>query len=129
MVLLRLVTNNSIQHKILLCVLLSLIGICIAIALPPLDAEVFRAVEAKEQEVPGIFGKGGAVALAFGLIGMGFAAGSLVGPVLAGFIRLRAGWGAMGWALGLITGVSSLPTLLFMGGWILSSDQEPSLPA
>lgn len=119
MVLLRLVTDNSIQHKILLCTLLSLIGVCIAIALPPLDAEVFRAVEEKEQETPNIFGKGGTVALAFGLTSMGFAAGNLVGPVFAGFIRLQAGWGAMGWALGLITGVSSLPTLFFMGGWIL----------
>ncbi len=119
LVLLRLVTHNSMPQKVLLCALLSLVGICLAIVLPPLDAEVFHAVDEKEKQVPGIFGKGGAVALAFGLTNMGFATGSLVGPFLAGFIRQNAGWGTMGWVLGLVTGVSSLPILFFMGGWIL----------
>lgn len=125
MVLLGCVTDNSVQHQVLLCTLLSLIGVCIVIALPPLDAEVFRAVEEKEQETLSIFGKGGAVGLAFGLASMGFAAGSLVGPVFAGFIRLQAGWGTMSWALGLMAGATSLPTLLFMGGWI---SREPVRP-
>jgi MFS family permease len=59
---------------------------------------------------------------------MGFAAGSLIGPFFAGFIRQQVGWGTMGWALGLVTGVSAIPILLFMGGWILrepvSSEDE-----
>ncbi|CAI7570339.1 unnamed protein product [Penicillium bialowiezense] len=119
MVLLRLVTDRSMQHKILLCALLALVGLCFAVAMPPLVAETFHAVKEKEDETPGIFGRGGAMALAFGLVNMGFAAGALIGPFFAGFIRQSAGWGTMGWALGLIAGVSSVPILLFLGGWML----------
>ncbi|KAJ6051335.1 uncharacterized protein N7446_005967 [Penicillium canescens] len=119
MTLLRLVTDNTMQHKILLCALLALLGLCFAVAMPPIVAEVFYAVQEKEDETPDIFGRGGAMALAFGLSNMGFAAGSLIGPFFAGFIRQEAGWGTMGWAMGLIVGVSALPVLLFLGGWIL----------
>lgn len=119
MTLLRLVTDNTMQHKILLCALLALLGLCFAAAMPPIVAEVFYAVQEKEDETPDIFGRGGAMALAFGLSNMGFAAGSLIGPFFAGFIRQKAGWGTMGWALGLIVGVSALPVFLFLGGWIL----------
>ncbi|KAK9358382.1 major facilitator superfamily domain-containing protein [Lipomyces starkeyi] len=132
MVLLRLVTDNSMQHKILLCALLALLGLCFAVVLPPLDAEVFHAVKEKEDQTPDLFGRGGAMALAFGLSNMGFAAGSLIGPVFAGFIRQQAGWGTMGWALGLMAGVSSIPILLFLGGWILGepvrSGDEAQVP-
>ncbi|KAJ5268782.1 hypothetical protein N7497_010490 [Penicillium chrysogenum] len=119
MVLLRFVTDNSMQHKVLLCALLACVGLCFAVAMPPLITEVFFAVKDKEDKTPDIFGRGGAMALAFGLSNMGFAAGSLIGPFFAGFIRQEAGWGAMGWALGLIAGISSIPILLFVGGWIL----------
>ncbi|KAF7585452.1 hypothetical protein BBP40_010891 [Aspergillus hancockii] len=119
LILLRLVTDNSIHHKFLLCAILALLGLCFAVALPPLDLEVFHAVKAKEGQDPNASGQGGDIALAYGLTNMGFAAGSLVGPFFAGFIRQQAGWGTMGWALGLIASVSAIPTLLFMGGWIL----------
>lgn len=118
-VLLRLVTENTMHHKILLCALLALLGVCLAVVMTPLVAEVFHAVKEKEDESPNIFGRGGAMALAFGLSNMGFAAGSLIGPFFAGFIRQSAGWGTMGWAMGLISGVTALPSLLFIGGWIL----------
>ncbi|KAJ6118596.1 Tetracycline resistance protein TetA/multidrug resistance protein MdtG [Penicillium samsonianum] len=131
MVLLRFVTDNSMQQKILLCALLACVGLCFAVAMPPLIAEVFFAVKEKEDKTPDIFGRGGAMALAFGLSNMGFASGSLIGPFFAGFIRQEAGWGAMGWALGLIAGISSVPILLFVGGWILrkpvESDNEVQL--
>ncbi|KAJ5984252.1 hypothetical protein N7481_006351 [Penicillium waksmanii] len=119
MILLRFVTNDSIRHKILLCALLAVIGVCISIAMPALYAEVIRFVGDKEHQTPDVFGKGGAVALALGLTNIGFAAGSIVGPFFAGFIRIQSGWGTMGWALGLLAGISSLPVLLFTGGWIL----------
>ncbi|OQD66258.1 hypothetical protein PENDEC_c062G03562 [Penicillium decumbens] len=119
MILLRFVTNDSIRHKILLCALLTIIGVCISIAMPALYADVIRFVGEKERQTPEVFGKGGAVALALGLTNIGFATGSIVGPFFAGFIRVHSGWGTMGWALGLLAGVSSLPVLLFTGGWIL----------
>ena len=117
--LLRLVKHNSMHDKIVLCALLALIGLCLAICMTPLVAEVFHAVKEKEDESPDSFGRGGAMALAFGLSNMGFAAGSLVGPFFAGYIRQSAGWATMGWTMGLIAGFSAIPVLLFLGGWIL----------
>lgn len=123
LVLLRLVRDNSMHDKILLCALLALLGFSITLTMPPLVAEVFHAVKEKEDVSPDIFGRGGATALAFGLSNMGFAAGNLIGPFFAGFIRVQAGWGTMGWAMAMIVGLSALPTLLFMGGWIMRKPQ------
>ncbi|KAJ6127387.1 hypothetical protein N7523_002999 [Penicillium sp. IBT 18751x] len=120
LVLLQLVTDNSMHDKIVLCALLGGIGLCLSVTLPPLDVEIFNIVEEKEKQRPGAFGAGGATALAFGLTNMGFSAGNLIGPFFAGFIRQEAGWGPMSWALGLMAVVSAIPILLFMGGWILS---------
>lgn len=125
-VLLRLVSENTMHHKVILCALLALLGLCLAVAMPPLVTEVFHAVKEKEDKSPDSFGRGGAVALAFGLSNMGFAAGSLIGPFFAGFIRQDAGWATMGWAMGLITGVSALPILLFIGGWIGKKSSPPT---
>lgn len=128
--LLRLVKENTMHDKIVLCALLAMIGSCLAVAMTPIVAEVFHAVKEKEVKSPDIFGRGGAMALAFGLSNMGFATGSLIGPFFAGFIRQSAGWGTMGWAMGLIAGVSAIPNLLFIGGWILrkstAADGTPS---
>ncbi|KAJ5674412.1 uncharacterized protein N7477_004346 [Penicillium maclennaniae] len=117
--LLRLVKENTMHDKIVLCALLALLGCCISMVMTPIVTEVFNAVQEKEDKSPNIFGRGGAMALAFGLSNMGFAAGSLIGPFFAGFIRQNAGWGTMGWAMGLVAGVSAIPNLLFLGGWIL----------
>lgn len=118
-VLLRLVTENSMSHKVLLCALLALTGGCIASGIIPLMVEVTYAVMAKEEKSPDIFGKGGAMALAYGILNAAYAAGSVVGPFFAGFIRDSAGWSTMTWALALITGISGVPLLLFVGGFIL----------
>ncbi|GIJ92026.1 hypothetical protein Asppvi_011001 [Aspergillus pseudoviridinutans] len=117
-VLLRLVTTNSMSQKVVLCVLLALIGLCLAFVLPPLFVEASYVVQEKEAESPGVFGKGGAMALAYGILNSAFAAGSMVGPFLAGFIRQSAGWGTMSWVIGLLMGVSAIPILLFLGGRI-----------
>ncbi|KAJ5204210.1 uncharacterized protein N7498_005089 [Penicillium cinerascens] len=119
-VLLRFVTENSMKHKVLLCALLTIIGLCVAVSLPALDLEVFNAVGAKEAEDPQAFGSDGTMSLAFGLTNMGFASGNLIGPFFAGFIRQQAGWATMSWALGLVVGISGIPVLFFMGGSIFS---------
>ncbi|KAL2838546.1 major facilitator superfamily domain-containing protein [Aspergillus pseudoustus] len=124
-VLLRLITINSLHDKVILCVLLTLIGLCLAIASTPLTLETFLAVKEKEAALSRArsldAARGGAVAFAFGLSNMAFAAGSLVGPFFAGYIRQRAGWETFAWAMGLIVGVSSVPTVLFSGGWIIKT--------
>lgn len=122
-VLLRFVSHNTTEQKVLLCALLALVGTCIALALIPLMVEVTYAVMAREEQSPHVFGKGGAMALAYGLLNSAFAAGSIIGPFLAGFIRVAAGWGTMAWALALITGLSGVPVLLFMDGVIWKRHQ------
>lgn len=67
LVLLRLVTGNFIYYKILLCAILALLGLCFAVALAPLDVEVFHAVKEKQEEDPHDVGESGAVGSAFGL--------------------------------------------------------------
>ncbi|KAI9370699.1 MFS general substrate transporter [Aspergillus egyptiacus] len=124
--LLRLVQNNSMQHKVLLCALLSLIGLCIAATIAIILVEASYAVAEEEEKHPGIWGKGGAMALAYGLLNSAYAGGSLVGPFLAGFIRESEGWGTMTWALALIVGVTGVPVLFFLGGFLPSRKQRTS---
>ncbi|MCJ1270378.1 hypothetical protein MMC22_010275 [Lobaria immixta] len=117
-VLLRLVTHKAIGQEILLCAILVPIGIGIALVSAPVFTEIVHIVYAKERQNPGAFGAGGATAQAYGLFNVAFAAGMIVGPLYAGFVRETAGWGTMGWGLGLICGVTSIPVLLVTGGWI-----------
>ena len=76
-------------------------------------------VREKEEKSPEIWGKGGAMALSYGVLNSAFAAGSLTGPFLAGFIRESRGWGTMAWAIALIVGFTGIPVSLCMGGFIL----------
>ncbi|PYH78832.1 vesicular amine transporter [Aspergillus uvarum CBS 121591] len=115
----RCVTSNSINDKVLLCALLALVGACLAALMPPVIVEASYVVQEKEARNPHIFGKGGAMALAYGILNVAFAAGTIVGPFFAGFIRESAGWATMTWALALVTGVSAVPVVLLLGGLLL----------
>lgn len=117
---LRFVTDDAMRHKVLLCALLALLGVCLAFLMPPILVEASYVVQEKEERNPNIFGKGGAMALSYGILNAAFAAGSIVGPFFAGFIREDAGWGTMTWALALLTGVSGIPVLLFLGGFLFT---------
>ncbi|KAF2853652.1 MFS transporter-like protein [Plenodomus tracheiphilus IPT5] len=121
LVCLRFVKDNSIGDKVLLCVLLAVVGLSLALTSPPIMAEISGVVEAKEKSMlakghPG-FGKGGAYAQAYALFNVAFAAGCMIGPLLAGFIAEAKGWGTMAWVLGLLSGISAVPALLWLGGW------------
>jgi MFS family permease len=120
---LRFVTEDSMRHKVLLCALLALLGVCLAFLMPPILVEASYIVQEKEEKNPNIFGKGGAMALSYGILNAAFAAGSIVGPFFAGFIRQSAGWSTMAWALALLTGVSGIPVLLFLGGFLFKQRQ------
>ncbi len=114
-VLLRLVTHNSVSQVVLLCGLLALIGLGLTLAFTPLMAEIAYVVEAAEKARPGLFGGKGAYAQAYGLYNVAWAAGQLVGPIWSGYLELEAGWGTMAWSLGLLSGMTAVPTLLYMG--------------
>jgi MFS family permease len=72
----------------------------------------------KEAERPGLFGSKGAYAQAYGLFNMAWAIGCLIGPIWAGFVRERAGWGTMTWTMALLAGFSAVPAWLWTGGWV-----------
>lgn len=116
LVTLRFVTHNEIGDKVLLCALLVLVGLCVCCLMPPVMVEVSCIVNQKEAKDPAIFGQGGAMALAYGLLNAAWAAGSIIGPFFAGFIRDDAGWSTMTWALSILTGVTGVPVLLLLGG-------------
>lgn len=118
-VLFRLVTHNSSEQKVLLCALLALLGLCIAVVFPLVMVEVSYVVQEKEEQTPDVFGKGGAMALAYGILNSAFAAGTIVGPFFAGYIRKAAGWDTMAWALSVLSGSTAIPVLLYMGGFVL----------
>ncbi|KAI3325842.1 MFS transporter-like protein [Xylariaceae sp. AK1471] len=98
---LRFVTENTIQHKILLAFLLALAGFTLPFSMTPLMAEISYVIEAKEAEDPGVFGANGVYGLAYGLFNMAFALGGIIGPIWAGYVVASAGWGTLAWNFGL----------------------------
>jgi MFS family permease len=123
-VLLRFVTDNTTQHKILFCALLSLIGISLMLVMAPLMAEITYVVEAKERRTPGLYGKTGAYAQAYGLFVTAYAGGSLVGPLWGGLVVEKAGWGTMSLTLGLLMASGAVPSLIWTGGLITRNNAK-----
>lgn len=81
-------------------------------------AEITYVVDAKEKKNPGIFGKTGAYAQAYGLFVMSYAAGTLIGPLWGGLVNSSAGWATMTWTLGLLSASGAVPALIWTGGLI-----------
>ncbi|GKZ86229.1 hypothetical protein AnigIFM56816_001281 [Aspergillus niger] len=117
---LRFVTHNSMSQKVLLCALLALFGLCVALGFTGLLREIGLAAEENEakERKPYNSSPGGNIAQAFGLSTMAYGIGSLIGPFLAGYIRDSQGMGTVAWVLGLLSGVTAIPTLLLTEGWI-----------
>ena len=63
----------------------------------------------------------------YSIFNIGWAAGSLVGPVWAGFVEASGGWGTMTWSLGTFSAVSAIPVALFTGGFITRKKHQPAL--
>lgn len=115
----RFVTFNTLEQKVLLCALLAFVGGFVDLGTPALKLEMQDVLRAVEGEKPGIFGSKGAVAQSFGLYSMAFALGILLGPLWAGPVLEKAGWGTMGWTLGLLAGVTAMPVIALGEGWCL----------
>ena len=112
---LRFVTENSIQHKVLLCALLALLGTAFAFCNTPLMAEITYVIKDISAVEPGIFGENGAFGLAYGLYTMCFALGGTVGPLWAGFVIQNVGWPTMGWSLAIFAASGAVVILLWVG--------------
>ncbi|OTA22994.1 hypothetical protein BTJ68_13992 [Hortaea werneckii EXF-2000] len=97
----------------------ALFGLTQTVVLTPMMAEITYAVDAKAQtRPPGFFGKNGAYAQAYSLFNMAWAAGSMVGPLLAGLVKQRAGWGVTTMILGIVSIVTAIPAVIWTGGSI-----------
>ncbi|KAK9374002.1 major facilitator superfamily domain-containing protein [Lipomyces chichibuensis] len=118
LVLLRLPENGAIGQIVLLFALFTLLGLASSMLLPSSMSEISACVTAAEQDKPGIFGKSGAYGQAFGLFNLAYSAGSVFGPLEAGFVTAAEGWGTTTWTLGLISFVSAVPAILFTGGYL-----------
>ncbi|MCJ1245891.1 hypothetical protein MMC30_003095 [Trapelia coarctata] len=116
LILLRLVTYDSLGQKVLLCALLAVIGFGLSVVMVPLMAEITYVVEAKERKRPGCFGEKGAYAQAYALFNVSFAGGMLVGPIWGGFVVQRSGWADMSLSLGCLCAFSAVPALIWTGG-------------
>ena len=74
-------------------------------------------IEEKEKQDPGIFGPGGAYAQAFALFNCAMAAATLFGPVVAGALIDRYGWGVLTAAMGVFAFSGAIPSVSFgLGG-------------
>lgn len=122
LVCLRFVDTNTLSDKVLLCALLALTGLSLCFTFPPFMAEISGVVESKEKKMLANghkgYGKGGAYAQAYALFNVAFAAGTMTGPLLAGFIVQEKGWGTMAWVMGLLSAITSVPTFFWLGGWV-----------
>ncbi|RDW79861.1 MFS transporter-like protein [Coleophoma cylindrospora] len=123
---LRFVDHESMAQKVLLCALLSLIGVCLTLSMTPLMAEIDHVLEEEERKNPGGFGEKGAAAQGFGLFNTSYALGSLIGPLWAGFIVAGSGWGTMVWTFAVLSGVVGIATFIWTGGRIVLKGGESS---
>ncbi|CAK7227777.1 hypothetical protein SCUCBS95973_006656 [Sporothrix curviconia] len=113
------IDDNTASKQVMLCVLLTLIGVGTAFSGPPLLKEVGVVVEAAERASPsGVFGRRGAAAQAYGVHNAAFAVGNLLGPILAGALKATLGWAAMGYFFGLFSLVSGVSVLVYLEGYI-----------
>lgn len=123
LVCLRYIDSNTIKDKVLICALLFLVGLSLTMTFPPFMAEISAVVEAKERKMVANgmrgYGPGGAYAQAYALFNMAFAAGCTLGPLLAGFLVEQQGWATMAWTLGLLSAVAAVPTLFWLGGFLV----------
>ncbi|KAI1497834.1 major facilitator superfamily domain-containing protein [Biscogniauxia marginata] len=112
---LRFVSENSIQHKVVLGVLLGLLGATLSCSYTPLMAEISYAIKEKAAEEPGIFGDNGVYGLAYGFFNMAYALGGIIGPIWGGYVVESAGWGTTGWSLALWSATAAVVVALWVG--------------
>jgi MFS family permease len=114
LVCLRFVTSNTVEHKVLLCALLTLLGATLmALATTPLMAEMTYAIDEKETLLPGAWGEKGVYGIAYGLWTTAFALGGTIGSIMSGYLNAGPGWGTTTWSLALWAAVGAFVSLGF----------------
>ena len=105
--LLPLIKHSTVAPFPKLAAVLVCVGLAFALALPPTRVEAMLVVGEMEDQWPGEFGSNSVSGRANGLINMMVAAGGMVGPLYAGYVRVKGGWEVLawcnaGWSLGLL---------------------------
>lgn len=113
--LMALVRKNTPEDIALLMSLLLLLGLAIVTIEVTAMTEVSQVISDHEEQSPGIFGDKSPVAQTYALFNMAFAGGQLLGPLLAGYLRVQAGWTVMTLVLGLVCGLTAIVLGLFSG--------------
>ena len=116
LILLRLVDHDSKAMLALLCSLTLLLGVSLNMILTPSWSDASYTVDEIMNNEPGIFGTKGAYAQAFGLMNMAYATGSLVGPLLGGFLVENVGWNDLTLGTGIFCALCVVPCLFATGG-------------
>ena len=124
LILLRLVDHDSKAMVVLLCSLTLLLGISLNMILTPSWSDASYTVDDIMANKPGIFGTKGAYAQAFGLMNMAYAMGSLVGPLLGGFLVENVGWRDLTLGTGIFCALCVVPCLFATGGRRRQSDEQ-----
>ena len=123
----RFVTENTLQHKVMLCGMMAGTGLGVTLCFGPLTAEISWAVE------EGYKGPGTKpIALAYGLYNVAFSLGTIIGPLLGGFIRDSKGWGTESWSLAILSFVTAIVCALWAGGpplWKMKSRSRNQVAA
>ncbi|KAH8674696.1 major facilitator superfamily domain-containing protein [Tricladium varicosporioides] len=110
MTLLQLVKENETGQMWLLYILLAVLGATLSLIISPLAADLFFVIENLEAN-----GEVAAYAQAYSLFTCAMAAGTLGGPVLAGWLKECFGWEVMCWAMGAFVASGSVPVWLYTG--------------
>ena len=124
LVLLRLVDHDSKAMLALLCSLTLLLGVSLNMILTPSWSDASYTVDDIMKNEPGIFGTNGAYAQAFGLMNMAYATGSLVGPLLGGFLVENVGWNDLTLGTGIFCALCVIPCLFATGGRRRQGDEQ-----
>ena len=122
LLLLRLVRDDSMEAKVLLCALLTICGFTLILIVSPVASDLSFVVAEKEKQDPGIFGPGGAYAQAFALFNCAMAAATLFGPVMAGWLSQQYGWATMTLAMSIFAFSGAIPSV----SWNSESENCPS---
>ncbi|KAJ6780749.1 hypothetical protein PWT90_04624 [Aphanocladium album] len=111
----RFVTENTINHKVMLCGLLFALGIGEALQVAPLMAEISWATEDGRDDTDED-AAAAPYAQAYALYNISFSLGAIIGPLLSGMVRQSAGFGTVGWSLAILNGFTALIILNWVGG-------------
>lgn len=116
LMLLGAVNHYETEQVVFLCMILLLIGTALNMIQTPVFSDVTYLVNEKEAAQLGVFGPKGAYAQAFALMGVAYAIGSLLGPLLGGLVLEKTGWKSLTFGTGILCAICAMPSFWTLGG-------------